>query len=98
IIARRSLRRLPSSSPNIPGMDWARGRDVRIRLVGATHPCHNPRLVREADTHAERGHDVRVVAVHTVPELVADDARLVASRRWRLQAASILRSPWSNRL
>ncbi len=71
---------------------------MRICLIGATHPCHNPRLVREADTLAERGHDVRVVAVHTVPELVADDARLVASRRWRLQAASILRSPWSNRL
>ena len=71
---------------------------MRICLIGATHPCHNPRLVREADTLAERGHDVRVVAVHAVPELVSHDARLVSSRRWRLQAASILRSPWSNRL
>ncbi len=71
---------------------------MQICLIGATHPCHNPRLVREADTLAERGHDVRVVAVHTLPELVADDARLVACRRWRLQVASILRTPWTNRL
>jgi len=71
---------------------------LRICLIGATHPCHNPRLVREADTLEERGHEVRVVAVHSVPELVAQDARLVASRGWRFQAASILRSPWTNRL
>jgi glycosyltransferase involved in cell wall biosynthesis len=72
--------------------------DVRVCLIGATHPCHNPRLVREADALAERGHQVRVVAVQAVPELVGDDEKLVASRRWRLQVASILRSPWPNRL
>jgi glycosyltransferase involved in cell wall biosynthesis len=65
---------------------------VRICLIGATHPCHNPRLVREADTLAEQGQEVRVVGVRTVPELVADDDRLVATRKWRLQMASILRS------
>lgn len=71
---------------------------MRVCLIGATHPCHNPRLVREADALAERGHEVRVVAVQAVPELVADDEKLVASRHWRLQVASILRSPWPNRL
>ena len=65
---------------------------MRICLIGATHPCHNPRLVREADTLAEHGHQVRVLGVRTVPELVADDDRLVATRKWRLQMASILRS------
>ncbi len=71
---------------------------MRVCLIGATHPCHNPRLVREADALAERGHDVRVIAVRAVPGLIADDEKLVASRRWRLQSASILRSPWPHRL
>ena len=65
---------------------------MRVCLIGATHPCHNPRLVREADTLAERGHEVRVVGVRQVPELVADDERLVSRRKWRLQMASILRT------
>ena len=68
---------------------------MRVCLIGATHPCHNPRLVREADALAERGHDVRVIAVRAVPALIADDEKLVGSRRWRLQSASILRSPWT---
>jgi glycosyltransferase involved in cell wall biosynthesis len=71
---------------------------VRVCLIGATHACHNPRLVREADALAERGHDVRVIAVRTLPELIADDEKLVASRRWRLQSASIVRRPWPHRL
>ena len=71
---------------------------MRVCLIGATHPCHNPRLVREADALAERGHDVRVIAVRALPGLIADDEKLVASRGWRLQSASILRSPWPHRL
>jgi glycosyltransferase involved in cell wall biosynthesis len=67
---------------------------VRICLIGATHPCHNPRLVREADTLVQCGHEVRAVTVRTSPQLIADDARLIATRQWRLQTASILRSPW----
>jgi len=69
---------------------------VRVCLIGATHPCHNPRLVREADTLVECGHEVRAVAVRTSLPLVDDDARLIATRKWRLQTASILRSPWPN--
>jgi glycosyltransferase involved in cell wall biosynthesis len=48
--------------------------------------------VREADTLAGRGHEVRVIGVRHVPELVADDERLLSTRKWRLQMASILRS------
>lgn len=57
---------------------------MRICLVGATHPCHNPRLVREADTLVEAGHDVRVVAPSFMPELAQKDIRLMSRRRWRL--------------
>ncbi|MGE0405140.1 MAG: glycosyltransferase [Candidatus Korobacteraceae bacterium] len=58
---------------------------MRFCLIGATHPCHNPRLVREADSLAARGHEVRVVALAHVPSLAEQDARLIASRSWRLQ-------------
>ncbi len=65
---------------------------MRVCLIGATHPCHNPRLVREADALAERGHDVRVLGVRTMDALIADDERLVSTRKWRLEMASVLRS------
>ncbi|HLJ69258.1 MAG TPA: hypothetical protein VKX16_18030 [Chloroflexota bacterium] len=55
---------------------------VRVCLVGATHPCHNPRLVREADTLAALGHAVRVVTPYVGGDLAACDRRLLAGRRW----------------
>jgi glycosyltransferase involved in cell wall biosynthesis len=58
---------------------------MRICLIGATHPCHNPRLVREADTLAEAGHEVRVVAPCYWDRLAAKDHRLLSRRRWQLQ-------------
>ena len=58
---------------------------MKVCLVGATHPCHNPRLVREADTLADAGHDVRVVAPSHSRRLAAKDRRLVATRRWRFE-------------
>ena len=63
---------------------------MRVCLIGATHPCHNPRLVREADTLAERGHEVRVIGVRTVPALMADDERLMSTRKWRLERVAHL--------
>jgi glycosyltransferase involved in cell wall biosynthesis len=58
---------------------------MRVCLIGATHPCHNPRLVREADTLAEAGHEVRVVAPCHSDRLAAKDQRLMSRRKWRLQ-------------
>lgn len=58
---------------------------LKVCLVGVTHPCHNPRLLREADSLAEAGHDVRVVAPAGVAELSEKDARLLQRRSWRLQ-------------
>jgi glycosyltransferase involved in cell wall biosynthesis len=71
---------------------------MRVCLVGATHPCHNPRLVREADTLSSAGHDVRVVAPCVIPELAERDARLVARRRWRLERAELCPTRWRGRL
>ena len=59
---------------------------MRVCLVGATHPCHNPRLVREADSLAAAGHEVRVVAPSFVAELRDRDHRLLAGRKWSHQA------------
>src|SRR5437899_12729969 len=58
---------------------------MRICLIGVTHPCHNPRLVREADSLADVGHEVRVVAPSFSPELAGCDTQLMAKRHWRLQ-------------
>jgi glycosyltransferase involved in cell wall biosynthesis len=58
---------------------------MRICLIGVTHPCHNPRLVREADSLADLGHDVRVIAPSFLPELARLDMQLMSKRHWRLQ-------------
>jgi glycosyltransferase involved in cell wall biosynthesis len=57
---------------------------MRVCLVGATHPCHNPRLIREADSLVSAGHDVRVIAPSFVVELRERDERLMKRRSWRL--------------
>lgn len=58
---------------------------LRICLVGATNPCHNPRLVREADTLVHAGHQVRVVAHGAQSMLSKFDERLLCRRNWRLE-------------
>jgi len=63
---------------------------LRFCLVGAAHPCYNPRLVREADTLAQAGHQVRVVAPLFNPALVEKDRALMAHRRWRLERVDFL--------
>lgn len=58
---------------------------MRICLIGSTHFCHNPRLLREADSLANAGHDVRVVTPSFTPELDQRDQRQLARRKWRHQ-------------
>lgn len=62
---------------------------MRICLIGVTHPCHNPRLVREADSLADLGHEVRVIAPSFSLELAHRDRQLMASRHWRLQRVEL---------
>jgi glycosyltransferase involved in cell wall biosynthesis len=58
---------------------------LNICLIGATHPCHNPRLTREADALVHAGHSVRVVAPSITTALREVDRRHVARRNWRLE-------------
>lgn len=75
---------------------------MQVCLVGVTNPCHNPRLVREADTLARAGCDVRVVTIGTGRGLEQNDARLLKRRDWRLERIDLhssvldarLRSVW----
>ncbi len=67
---------------------------LRVCLIGATHPCHNPRLLREADSLAEAGHDVRVVTPSYMIELDQIDRRQLARRKWRHQKIVFLPLGW----
>ena len=70
---------------------------MRICLVGTTHPCHNPRLLREADSLAEAGHSVRVVAPSFIPELERTERRLLAGRKWRFDAVDLCPTSFKKR-
>lgn len=48
---------------------------MRICLIGATHVSQSPRLLREADSLSEAGHDVRVIARSYIPVLTMQDTR-----------------------
>ena len=63
---------------------------MRICLIGATHFCHNPRLLREADTLSEAGHDVCVVTPSFSLGLDQKDERHLARRKWRHQKIDYL--------
>lgn len=63
---------------------------MKICLVGATHFCHNPRLLREADSLSEAGHDVRVVTPSFIESLDQRDVRHLARRKWQHQKIEYL--------
>jgi glycosyltransferase involved in cell wall biosynthesis len=63
---------------------------LRVCLIGATHLCHNPRLLREADTLSEAGHDVRVVTPSFTLALDQRDEQHLARRKWRHQKIDYL--------
>lgn len=55
---------------------------MRICLIGTTHPSHNPRLVREADTLSELGYDVFVISPSFIPKMINRDKELLEERKW----------------
>jgi glycosyltransferase involved in cell wall biosynthesis len=63
---------------------------MRICLIGVTHVSHNPRLLREADSLTNAGHDVRVVTPSFTPELDRRDQRQLERRKWRHQKIDYL--------
>lgn len=71
---------------------------MRVCLIGVSHPCHNPRLVREADTLAAAGHTVRVVAPRYMADNAEKDRRLMARRSWQLQQVDFVPSSPARRL
>src|SRR6185437_5843792 len=70
---------------------------MRVCLIGATHPSSNPRLLREADSLAEAGHDVRVVAPTFMEDLGLRDSRLVATRKWTFESFDFRPIGWTGR-
>ncbi|HEV7860737.1 MAG TPA: glycosyltransferase [Pyrinomonadaceae bacterium] len=70
---------------------------MRICLIGTTHPCHNPRLLREADSLAEAGHEVRVVSPSYSLDLAQKDERLMAKRKWSHRKVDYLPAGWKGK-
>lgn len=71
---------------------------MRVCLVGSTNPCHNPRLVREADTLVRVGYEVRVAAVGAGKGLEQLDERLLRSRGWQLERVDLHSDFWAGKL
>jgi glycosyltransferase involved in cell wall biosynthesis len=63
---------------------------VRICLIGVNHICHSPRLLREADSLSDAGHDVRVITPSFTLALDERDGRHLARRKWRHQKVEYL--------
>src|SRR3989338_7066484 len=57
-------------------------------------PCHlslQPRTLREADSLCEAGHDVRVISLQSDRVFMELDARLMQTRKWKLEAVDLHR-------
>lgn len=61
-----------------------------ILLLTNGHLCRNPRVVKEATTLGEAGHDVTVLGVSNHPASVAVDAVLATSAPFRFLAVDLL--------
>lgn len=62
---------------------------VKICLLGAAPPSFSPRLVREADSLVEAGHEVRVVACNHLSWAGPREQALLEHRRWRAQMVDV---------
>ena len=54
-----------------------------ICIVTGNHLCHNPRVLKEADTLSRLGYDVRVLGAAFDADLSRRDAALMNERPWR---------------
>jgi glycosyltransferase involved in cell wall biosynthesis len=62
-----------------------------ICLVTSRHLCYNPRLLKEADTLQEVGHEVRVVALNADEEKAVLDQEIMRERNWEFDTLAAQR-------
>ncbi|MEO6053961.1 MAG: hypothetical protein ABIP97_08125 [Chthoniobacterales bacterium] len=55
---------------------------ARICLITPSHPCSNPRLVKEADALQEAGYSVHVIASRYMPALDVFDRPIYKNAKW----------------
>ncbi|MEO8204532.1 MAG: hypothetical protein ABI615_00020 [Chthoniobacterales bacterium] len=55
---------------------------ARICLITPSHPCSNPRLVKEADALQEAGYSVHVIASRYMPALDTFDRPIYEKAKW----------------
>jgi glycosyltransferase involved in cell wall biosynthesis len=58
----------------------------KVLILSGSHPCHNPRVVKEADALSEVGVEVEVLGMSFLPHLIEEDRDLVRGRKWKYTA------------
>ena len=58
----------------------------KVLILSGSHPCHNPRVVKEADALSEMGMKVEVLGMNFLPHLIEEDRELVRDRKWKYTA------------
>ncbi|NCY22126.1 glycosyl transferase family 1, partial [bacterium] len=58
----------------------------KVLILSGVHPCHNPRVVKEADALSEAGMEVEVLGMSFLPHLVEEDRELVRRKKWKYTA------------
>src|ERR1700738_1991548 len=70
---------------------------VRVCLISSIHPWVDPRLIKEADALAARGHDVVVVTKAVDRWSHQRDALLLAGKPWTAHRGGLMRDGPSSR-
>ncbi len=70
---------------------------MRVCLISSIHPWVNPRLVKEADALADRGHEVFVVTKRVDRWSDARDVALLAGKPWSARRVGLMRDDPSDR-
>ena len=58
----------------------------KVLILSGSHPCHNPRVVKEADALSAAGMEVEVLGMNFLPHLIEEDRDLVRGRKWKYTA------------
>ena len=70
---------------------------MRVCLISSVHPWVNPRLIKEADALADRGHEVFVVTKRVDRWSDERDVQLLAGKPWSARRIGMMRDDPSDR-
>jgi glycosyltransferase involved in cell wall biosynthesis len=71
---------------------------AKILILSSSHPCRNPRALKEAATLGAAGYAVTILTIRSSARFFADDQSLLAGQPFRVDYVDLVGADWPGRL